>query len=394
MDRPVGVLSNNDGCVVARSQELKDAQIPMGAPYFKYKKQLSEMNAVIVSSNYALYEDMSERVMSILKSLCPKVEVYSIDEAWLDLGFLSEQDISPFSEQISQTILKQTGIPVSIGISSTKVLSKIANKLCKSMGYLHSSFYLTSGSDEILKRFPVEDIWGIGRRLSSRLKEEGICNAFSLKRSDPRELKKRYSILMERLIRELNGLSCFDFEESSPKKQIISSRSFGMPVVEEQHLLEALTTHLMKSFHKLRKQGGICRRVTIMIRTKRHIDPLKFYASTFDIVLDTPISDPRHVTGNVREILSKIYKAGFLYAKAGVVLSEIFPENSFQKDLFSREKERVNCRVMKLFDDLKSRYGRDILTLGSEGINPVWSMKRTLKTPAYTTSWRELLSVK
>ena len=270
--RPVGVLSNNDGCIIARSNELKDAGIPMGAPYFQYREMLHKMGAVVVSSNYALYGDMSARVMNTLGQFTPGLEVYSIDEAWLDLTGFDPAMLDAYGRKIVATTKQHTGIPVSMGIASTKVLAKIANRLCKKRKIPGQVFNLGSSEslDAVLAAVDVEDIWGIGRRWAEKLRGQGIRTALDLRDADPHQMRHQYNVVMQRLVMELRGVPCLGCDDIEPKKQIIASRSFGERVTDVESLLEAVSMHASRAGEKLRAQRSACSAIQVSIRTGRH----------------------------------------------------------------------------------------------------------------------------
>lgn len=268
-NKPVGVLSNNDGCIIARSNELKQAGIPMGAPYFKYRDQLDAMNAIVVSSNYSLYADMSARVMDILSSFTPSFEIYSIDEAWLDLTGFDLNMLETYSKTIVNQTSQSTGIPVSMGIGKTKTLAKLANRICKKNNIASSVFNIedVSSQDNILESVCVEDVWGVGRRWAVKLKQDGVHTALDLKRSDPIQIRRKYNVMLQRLVYELNGVPCFDLSFPEPKKQIIASRSFGVKVTDKQSILEAVALHATRAAEKLRLQDSVCGCLSVFIRT-------------------------------------------------------------------------------------------------------------------------------
>lgn len=293
--KPMGVLSNNDGCIVARSSELKKAGIPMGTPYFKYKQQLKDMGAIITSSNYALYGDMSDRVMKILSKFTPHIAVYSIDEAWLDLtGF---QDIDAYSKHIACYTYKATGIPVSVGVAPTKTLAKIMSyQVKKHSDAVHSMVYPTqkNAQDTLLESMNIDDVWGIGKNWGKSLKSIGIYTAKDLRDAPSTLIRKKFNVIMLRTQAELNGIVCFDSNDSNPKKQIISSRSFGTKVIDKEHLKEAIAMHIAKATRKLREQGSVCGAMVIKIRSSPFLKPFytrnavcEFHGLTSDTLLMT-----------------------------------------------------------------------------------------------------------
>lgn len=393
--KPLGVLSNNDGCIVARSNELKEAGIPMGAPYFKYKEQLDKMGAIIVSSNYTLYGDMSARVMSTLSEFTPELEIYSIDEAWLDLTGFNPDTLDAYGRRVVATTTQNTGIPVSMGIASTKVLAKIANRICKKRVIPGGVFNLGSADalEEVLGHYPVDDIWGIGRRLSERLNSHGIFTALQLMKSDPCEMRDRYSVVMERMVMELRGVSCLEFEDIEPKKQIVASRSFGEKVTEMHLLGEALASHATRAGEKLRKQGSVCGSIQMTIRTGQH-DPLRpYFSRSASYRFSPPTSNTMALVRATSQCLEQIFQPGYRYAKAEVMLSDIQPNNCVQQSLFENGDNKKSMAIMKTMDELNKKMGSGTVHLAAEGIVKPWNMKRDRITKAFTTRWSDLPSV-
>jgi DNA polymerase V len=302
--RPVGVLSNNDGCIIARSNELKEAGIPMGAPFFKYRDQLRAMKAVIVSSNYTLYGDMSARVMNTLNQFTPDMEIYSIDEAWLNLTGFDPATLDSYARQIVATTHKNTGIPVSMGIGQTRVLAKIANRICKKRKIPGQVFNLGDATNlgAVLSGVPVGDIWGIGCRWAEKLQSHGIYTAYDLQQSDPSYMRDRYNVVMQRLIMELRGVECLGFEDIEPKKEIIASRSFGERVTDKQSLLEAVALHATRAGEKLRLQYSACKVLQVAIRTSKHSPNEPFFGRSAMIHFPVATSDTRKLIALVSSV--------------------------------------------------------------------------------------------
>lgn len=392
--KPVGVLSNNDGCIVARSNELKQAGIPMGAPYFKHKQQLKEMNAIITSSNYALYGDMSDRVMRILSSFTPHMEVYSIDEAWLDLtGF---QNIDLYADQIAHNTHKATSIPVSVGIAPTKTLAKImSHQVKKNHGSIRSLIYPNAIYEQnaLLENIDIGDIWGIGKKWSESLKAIGIYTAKDLRDAPSAMARKRFNIIMLKTQAALNGVSCFEAEDPSPKKQIISSRSFGTKVTDKNHIKEALAMHIAKATEKLRKQNSVCGSMVVKIRSSPFSKNHPFYARNAVYEFPALTSDSLFMTQKAFETLEHIYRADIHYAKVGIMLCDIRSAEDTQINLFTDEDAIDRKALMKVMDDLNQRFGKGTLIHGAEGISKSWSMKNQHRTPAYTTNWQDIIQV-
>lgn len=393
--RPVGVLSNNDGCIVARSNELKDAGIPMGVPYFQAKDQLAKINAVVVSSNYALYGDLSARVMNTLSQFTPEMEVYSIDEAWLDLSGFNPADLDGYGRDITRTIKQHTGIPVSMGIAPTKVLAKIANRICKQRKIPGAVFNLGNEKalDEVLGAIAVDEIWGIGSRWGKGLNALGIDNARQLRDCDTGQMRKRFSVVMERLILELRGIPCLEFEDIAPKKQIIASRSFGERVTELPDLKEAVSSYVTRAAEKLRAQGSACRLLQVSIRTGRHNPKEQFVRRSRQIEFGAPTADTRKLIAAACQGVEQMFVPGVRYAKAGVMLFDLVPVDGMQLGLFEPGDSDKSQVLMETVDRLNRLYGRRSLFFASEGIQKRWGMKRERMTPCYTTHWEDLPTV-
>ena len=394
--KPVGVLSNNDGCIVARSNELKAAGIPMGAPYFKYKKQLQAMGAEIVSSNYELYGDMSARVMSTLEQLAPDVEVYSVDEAWLHLEGFESSSFDAYCADVVTKTTQYTGIPVSMGVAPTKVLAKLASHICKKRGLVPAVFRIDidNSLDEFLEAIKVGDVWGIGRRWAKSLNEIGICTALELKNYDTRQARTRYNVVMERIIRELRGESCIEKENIEPKKQIIASRSFGNRVEDRESLVQSVSLHASRAAEKLRAQDSVCGVMQVFIRTSPFAKNEQFYSNAIQVRFDPPTSDTRLLIGAARAGISRIFRSGKRYAKAGVTLNDITQESALQKNLFSDGDSTKSIELMQAIDAINNRYSKRTAFFASQSTNnKAWAMQRGRMTQAYTTRFDELMLV-
>lgn len=385
--RPIGVLSNNDGCIVARSNELKQAGIPMGAPYFKHKRQLQDMNAVITSSNYTLYGDMSDRVMRVLSSFTPDIEVYSIDEAWLDLtGF---QNIASYADKIAHDTHKATAIPVSVGVAPTKTLAKImSHQVKKHPSSIKSLIYPNDPCeiDRLLSDIDVGDIWGIGKRWASALKSIGIYTAKDLRDAPSSMIRKKFNVIMLKTQAELQGIQCFLTEDPAPKKQIISSRSFGTKVMDKAHLKEAIAMHIAKATEKLRGQDSVCGAMVVKIRSSPFSKTQQFYARNALCEFPEPTSDTLLMTQKAFEILEAIYKPHTHYTKAGIMLCDIRHKDAYQENLFLQTDTPNRQSLMQVMDQLNHRFGKGTLIHGAEGLIKPWSMKNQHRTPSYTTN--------
>lgn len=393
--KPVVVLSNNDGCAVSRTGEAKK-WIPMGAPIHKYTKEVAMHDIKIFSSNYTLYSDMSRRVMSILNRFTPDLEIYSIDEAFLDLSGFSRKDLTEYGKEIRETVRKWTGIPVSIGIGESKTLAKIANRVAKKTPELGGVFnvYKNPGVNSILRRIDVSDIWGVGKAYSRLLKGHGINSAYDLKIANDTWIRKQMSVVGYRTQLELRGTSCIDIEEVEQKKQIIRSRSFGHDVKDYDELKEAISMHASRAGEKLREERSIARYISIFIKTNKFKDDPQ-YSNSIGVYLPEPTSYTHNLIDAALDLLDRIYKPEYKYKKAGVMLADICPEDEVQLSLFSPNRNLKNqIDLMKAFDRINSAWGRETVRYASSGIQRPWSMKRAGLSPRYTTSWNELPAVK
>lgn len=393
--KPVVVLSNNDGCAVSRTTEAKK-WIPMGAPIHKYETELALHDIKIFSSNYTLYSDMSRRVMSILARFTPDLEVYSIDEAFLDLSGFSSRDMAEYGRKIKETIKQWTGIPVSVGIGPTKTLAKIANHVAKKTPSLNGVFSLHKhkDTDEILKRIDVVDIWGIGGAFANSLKTHGINSAFDLKYANESWVRKKMTVVGHRTQLELRGTSCISLEEVGTKKQIIRSRSFGHDVEDYHELREAISMHASRAAEKLREDRSIARYIGVWIKTNKFKDDPQ-YNNFIGYFLPEPTSYTPDLIQASIELLDKIYREEYRYKKAGVMVSDICSEEQVQMNLFSPNKNlSEKSNLMKSYDRINKVWGRETVRYASSGFKRTWSMKRAKLSKRFTTDWHELPEVK
>jgi len=392
-NRPLGVLSNNDGCIIARSNELKAAGIPMGAPYFKYKAELERIGAIVVSSNYSLYGDMSARVMDTLAHYTPNVEIYSIDEAWLDLTGFDSQTIDEYARKIVADTHQFTGIPVSMGIAPTKVLAKLANRICKQRNIPGQVFNLGSAGnlEQILRSVDVGDVWGIGKRWAAQLKtKHHIQTALDLRNADPVHMRRHYSVVMQRLIYELRGEPCLFCDDIVPKKQIIASRSFGQRVTTKPELLQAISSHVARACEKLRKQNSVAGGITVSIRTGAFQTSEKYYGKRATTNLTIATAHTGAMIRAASKALDQIFKQGPRYAKAGVMLFDIRQTDTIQYDLFQDQPSPASDKLMATVDLINARFGKRTILFGAQGIANPWAMKRDRMTQQFTTNWQEL----
>jgi DNA polymerase V len=396
---PVVVLSNNDGCAVARSNEVKALGVGMGAPWFKFKDLAKQHGIIALSSNYALYADMSNRVMSILREYSPDQEVYSIDESFLDLTGFQSRDLIKYGQHMRKRILRWTGLPVCVGIGSTKTLSKLANHCAKKRPVFNSVCNFNTMSpvdlDNLLGQVDVGEIWGVGRKLAPKLQALGFNTVLDLKRANPERLRQQFSVVMEKTIRELNGTVCIELEDIAPaKKQILSSRSFGHPVRDYNSLAESITLYMSRAAEKLRRQHSFAGSVHVYIRTSPFkLDALQ-YSNGMTIPLPSLTDDTRQLVNFALWGLRQIYRAGYEYAKAGVMLSELVTAQGVQTDLFSSVQASPKSEaLMSAIDGINRKMGKESIKLASEGFKRPWKMKQENKSPSYTTMWGEVLNV-
>jgi len=395
--KPVGILSNNDGCIVALSPELKALGIERGTPYFKIKPLVKRKRITIFSSNYALYGDMSFRVMSILASFSPEIEIYSIDEAFLSLTGMYLEDVREYGHEIRNRIRQCTGIPVSVGIAPTKTLTKIANKIAKKTKETGGVFSLFEPElrERVLKSTKVEDIWGIGYRYSKMLKKNGIETAWELMQKPDDWIRAKMTIVGLKTVEELRGNSCLDMElVNEPKKGIISSKSFGKPVMKYEEIREAAASYCITAVNKLQQQRSLARRILLFITT----NPFKNepqYANYREMKLSGYSAYTPDFIKTAATILKEIYRNGYRYKKVGIMLTDIIPEEEAPLDLFETSyPEDRRAQIMHCIERINRKWGPDAITFSAAGIKQEWQMRREMLSPRYTTSWNELLRVK
>lgn len=400
-DRPVVVLSNNDGCVVARSAEVKALGIPMGVPWFKIQADARRHGIVAYSSNYALYADMSNRVVEILSGFSPNVEVYSIDESFLDLSGFERLGYAAYGQDIRQRIADWLGLAVCVGIAQTKTLAKLANHCAKIQlggddGVCDFTRLTESELGTLFERIPVNEVWGVGRQLTARLEAMGIRTVRQLQAADARTLRARCSVVLERTVQELRGVSCMDLEEVVPERQqIISSRSFGTLIYDLAELEEAVASYTARAAEKLRRQDSLAGAVQVMVRTNVFKPEVPQYQKAVTVPLPEATADTRVLTGWTLRVLRRIYRAGYGYHKAGIALLDIRPRANQQFGLFvPNEQARTrNEALMGTLDAINGRYGRGALKLAAEGMAKPWQMRRGNLSPRYTTDWHGVPTV-
>ena len=396
-NKPIVVLSNNDGCVIARSSEAKLMGIGMGQPWYQVKDKYLNSNGIVFSSNYELYADISNRVMNVLTEFCPEIDIYSIDEAFLDLSsFKTNIDLINFAHDCRDKIKKWVGIPVSIGIAPTRTLSKLANKVAKD-DPRYGGVVILANKDitrHFLKSTSIDKIWGVGRRLTIRLKEIGISNAYDLSQLDPRLVGSNFNVILERTVRELRGQPCITTNNfMEPKKQIMVSRSFGRSITSKKILSEAISFHASRAAEKLRHESQKCRIITAFIRSNRFNNNIKQIYASRHIELAYPTDDSRIIIKNANQILNSVFMDGYQYSKAGVLLSDFTKSYGYQMSLFDKNIDSKSSReLMRTVDHINmmeiARIG-----FGNQGFINTWRMKRQMKSKRYTTKVEELPEV-
>ena len=383
---PVVVLSNNDGCVISRSTEAKKLGIRMGEPYFKVKDLVKKNNVQIFSSNYALYGDLSRRVMKVLKGFTDKIEIYSIDEAFLDLSHIKDEKVEEYGKQIRERVLKWTGIPTSVGISNTKTLSKVANHIAKKNKA--GVIFLKENIDNILKDFDIADVWGVGRQLSKLYIKNGIDNAYKLKNISNTWVKKSTNVLGAKTVMELRGISCIDLEtEETRRKSCCVSRSFGKKVESLDKLKESITTHCLNAAEKIRTDKQTTRAVTIFIRTSPFDKNRKYYSNSITIELPVATNNSIELVKTAISGLGKIYKYGYFYQKAGVILSKLRDASEKELNLLAPILENKSQPLMRAIDFTNAKYGRNAISIAQAGISNDWKMRREHSSRIDTASF-------
>tara|TARA_B100001113_G_scaffold302326_1_gene261768 strand:- start:5153 stop:6415 length:1263 start_codon:yes stop_codon:yes gene_type:complete len=396
--RPVVILSNNDGCVIARSSEAKKMGVSMTQPWYQIKDQYLSKGGIVFSSNYEFYADISNRVMNVLSDLCPEIDIYSIDEAFLDLrSFKKNIDLVNFAYDCKRKIREWVGIPVSIGIAPTKTLAKLANKVAKDDPRFDGVVILSEPRviKHFLRSMPVEKIWGVGKRLTARLENIGVKTAHDLTQIDSRLIGDNFNVVLERTVRELKGQSCItlhDFME--PKKQIMVSRSFGRSIRTKNVLSEAISFHASRAAEKLRYEKQKCRLITTFIRSNRFNTKIKQIYASRSLELIHPTDDTRIIIKSANRILEKIYANGYQYAKAGILLSDFTDSYGYQMSLFDRKRdEKSASKLMETIDYINLMEIAKV-GFGNQGYQNTWKMKREIKSQRYTTKIDEIPIIK
>ncbi|RMA07844.1 Y-family DNA polymerase [Klebsiella pneumoniae] len=397
--RPVVVLSNNDGCVIARSPEAKPF-VKMGEPYFKQKDMFRRHGIIAFSSNYELYADMSNRVMTTLEELSPRCEIYSIDEAFCDLtGVRNCRDLTDFGREIRETVLRRTHLTVGVGIAQTKTLAKLANHAAKQWQRQTGGVVDLSNLErqrKLMALLPVDEVWGVGRRISKKLEAMGIKTVLQLADTDIRFIRKHFNVVLERSVRELRGEPCLGLEEFAPVKQeIVCSRSFGGRITEYHEMRQAICSYASRAAEKLRGEHQYCRFISAFVKTSPFALNEPYYGNSASVKLLTPTQDSRDIITAATKCLDAIWRDGHRYQKAGVMLGDFYSQGVAQLNLFDDNAPRKNSeKLMEVLDHLNAKDGRGTLYFAGQGIQTAWQMKREMLSPRYTTRIQDVLVVK
>ncbi|UZP67132.1 Y-family DNA polymerase [Desulfovibrio mangrovi] len=404
--RPVVVLSNNDGCVIARSNEAKALGIAMGAPYFKHRHLLNRTGTAVFSSNYALYGDMSSRVMQVLSMFSPDMEVYSIDEAFLRMDGFRSRNLTGYAQQMREQVRQWTGIPVSVGMGPTKTLAKIASRVCKKTPAFKGVFDMTrywdspAAVDRILDTVGVEDVWGVGRRYAAKLAKRGVHTARQLRDLSDEWVRRHMTVVGLHIVLELRGISCIKLEEApAPRRSIVSSRSFGAPVELRAHAHEAVAAYMTRAAEKLRRESLVAHSVGVFVRTNSFKKEEPQYSNFITRNLARPSDYTPLLLHEGRELLDAIFKDGYRYKKVGVMLAGLESKHGRQGNLLdclSGETERDGARdaLMRATDAINARFGRGTVQFAAGGVKTEWQMRQDFRSPRYTTDWKELAAVR
>ncbi|HEC1253808.1 Y-family DNA polymerase [Escherichia coli] len=398
--RPVVVLSNNDGCVIARNAEAKTVGVKMGDPYFKQKDLFRRYGVVCFSSNYELYADMSSRVMFTLEALSPRCEIYSIDEAFCDLaGVRNCRVLADFGRELKDAVYQNTGLAVGVGIAQTKTLAKLANHAAKKWQRQTGGVVDLSNLDrqrKLMAALPVDEVWGVGRRISKKLEAMGIKTVLDLADTDIRFIRKHFNVVLERTVRELRGEPCLELEEYAPVKQeIVCSRSFGERISDYDSMRQAICSYASRAAEKLRGEHQYCRFISTFVKTSPFALNEAYYGNSASVKLITPTQDSRDIIAAATRSLDAIWKDGHRYQKAGVMLGDFFSQGIAQLNLFDDNAPRRGSeKLMEVLDHLNAKEGKGALYFAGQGIQQQWAMKREMLSPRYTTRYEDLLQVK
>lgn len=393
--RPIVVLSNNDGCIVARSDEAKKLGIAMGTPYFQAKDLIRHHNVAVFSSNYALYGDISARVMTTLASFSPDIEIYSIDEAFLDFSALKNIDYENMASQIRKTVLQHVGIPVSAGIARTRTLAKLANKISKTSKNGYCVIASDQEINETLKKSDISDIWGIGKRSEIRLRRHGIHTLTKLCETRDSAIRKILGVTGLRTVYELRGISAVPEEEicSSSRKSICCSRSFRNNIFILNDLKEAISHYTCNALEKMRTEARTAGTITVFLNFRNEENPVRGLFNSITANLPVPSNANPDFLHLATAAVEKLYRRGYAYKSAGILLSNLGTNTSYQADFFQEETPYKTQHLLQTLDKLNSKYGRGTVHYAAEGTAKPWTMKQTRRSPRYTTCWEELLNM-
>ena len=394
--KPIVVLSNNDGCVIARSNEAKALGIPMGAPAFEYEAVFKQHKIHVFSANFPLYGDLSHRVMTLLGEFSPEIEIYSIDEAFLKLTGFDFYDLQAYGNEMLQRVTKGTGVPISVGIAPTKALAKVANRIAKKYPKETKGTYIIDTEEKRLKALKwlaIEDVWGVGRKHAARLRLQGVKTALDFTQLSDAWVQKSMSIVGLRLKRDLEGKPTLDLEALKVKKNIATTRSFEKTLTELDQLKERVATFAVTAAEKLRKQKSCCKAISVFVHTNGFRQDLPQYAQNTLAKLPYPTNSSIELAQFAQQALERIYRKGFQYKKAGVILVDILPENQVQQSLFENSNPK-HISLMQTLDDLNQRFGQQKIKLAVQDQKRVWKMKQEKLSPRYTTSLKDVITIK
>lgn len=393
--KPVVVLSNNDGCVIARSNEAKAIGIPMGAPAFEYEKLFQQNGVQVFSANFALYGDMSNRIASILADYSPEIEIYSIDECFLKLSGFEFFDLQSYGEAMRYKVTKWTGIPISIGIAPTKALAKIANRIAKKYPEKTHGVYIIDSEEKrikALKWLKIEDVWGIGRQHAKRLQKQQVFTAYDFTQLPDDWIRRNLAVVGLRLKKDLTGIATLDFETVQPKKNIATTRSFESNYTEFEQLAERVSTFASSCAEKLRKQKSCANLLMVFVHTNGHRQDLPQYSRNIVVKLPYPTNSSIELSKFATQALQRIFKKGYAYKKAGVIVLDFTPENNLQQTLFESRNER-HIPLMQTVDKLNFMFGQHKIRLASQDVKRVWKMKQQKLSPRYTTNLKDIITI-
>ena len=393
--KPIVILSNNDGCIISRSDEAKKLGIPMGAPIFKYRSLIANHDVKVFSSNYSLYGDMSSRVMSILKQFTPDIQVYSIDESFLKLEGFEDYNLTDYGMLMKNRILKWTGIPTCAGIAPTKALSKVANKIARKYPNQTNGVYVIDTEAKrvkALKWTKIKDIWGIGKKLSNRLATKGCKNAYDFTQLPESWVKSNMSVVESRLQRDLLGIPTLDLEVQKSKKSIATTRTFEKPLKELDKVKERISTFAFVSGEKLRRQNSHCHMIIVILRSNYFREDLKQHYATKVISLPYPTNSSLVLSNYAIKAIEEVFKSGIAYKKAGIILTGLVPSNNYQLNIFDWENSN-HQPLMKAIDKINCRFSNKI-KLANQDLKKTWKMKQDHLSPNYTTNLQDIIKVK